>query len=276
MNGSSRWPLAVQYLAGRLFVFVVGPVTYGIVRLLGWRVRNLREVRRSCQYHFRQHKGPWLVCANHLTLIDSVVLTYTMLPLHRYLLNFRWLAWNLPERTNFNRNALLAALCYLIKCIPIQRGGDRDDMKRQLEKCNTLLNHKQLLMVFPEGGRSRTGRVALETYSYGVGRFVHQFENIKILCIYLRGDGQATYSDFPKAGEVFTADVSVLEPRRVESSGLKAQRDYAEQIIRRLSQMEENYFAGRERHRGSLGSPEQGKEQGSSLHATGIHAVRKG
>ena len=276
MNGSSRWSLSVQYLVGRLFVFLVGPVTYGIIRLLGWRVRNLREVRRACWHHFKQHKGPWLVCANHLTLIDSVILSYAMLPLHRYLLNFRWLAWNLPERTNFNRNVLLAALCYLIKCIPIQRGGDRDDMKRQLEKCNCLLDHKQILMIFPEGGRSRTGRVAVETYSYGVGRFVHQFENIKILCIYLRGDGQATYSDFPRAGEFFTADVSVLEPRRVEYSGLKAQRDYAQQIIRRLSQMEENYFAGRERHRGSVGSPEQGKESGSSLHATGVHAVRKG
>ena len=276
MNGSSRWSLSVQYLVGRLFVFLVGPVTYGIIRLLGWRVRNLREVRQACWHHFKQHKGPWLVCANHLTLIDSVILSYAMLPLHRYLLNFRWLAWNLPERTNFNRNVLLAALCYLIKCIPIQRGGDRDDMKRQLEKCNSLLDHKQILMIFPEGGRSRTGRVAVVTYSYGVGRFVHQFENIKILCIYLRGDGQATYSDFPKAGEVFTADVSVLEPRRVEYSGLKAQREYAQQIIRRLSQMEENYFGGRKRHRGSVGSPEQGKESGSSFHETGVHAVRKG
>jgi len=276
MNGSGRWPLLVQYWVGRLFVCVLGPVTYGLIRLMGWRVRDLRDVRRACWHHLKKHQGPWLVCANHLTLIDSAILTYAMLPLHRYLLNFRWLAWNLPERTNFNRNPLLVALCYLTKCIPVQRGGDRDDMKRQLEKCATLLDQKQLLMIFPEGGRSRTGRVAVDTYSYGVGRFVHQFENIKILCLYLRGDGQAAYSDFPKAGEVFTADVSLLEPRRVASSGLKAQRDYAEQIIRRLCQMEENYFAGRERHCGSLGSPQQGKEPGSALHPTGIHPVRKG
>jgi 1-acyl-sn-glycerol-3-phosphate acyltransferase len=260
---------------GRLFVFVIGPVTYGLIRLLGWRVRNLRGVRRACWEQFTKHEGPWLVCANHLTLIDSMILTYAMLPLHRYLLNFHWLAWNLPERTNFNRNPLLTALCYLAKCIPVERGGDREDMKKQLEKCATLLDQKQLLMIFPEAGRSRTGRVAVETYSYGVGRFVQQFEKIKILCIYLRGDGQETFSDFPKPGEVFTAEVSVLEPRRTVSGGLKAQRDYAEQIIRRLCDMEEKYFADRERHRGSVGSPKQGKEPGSALHAAGVHAARK-
>ncbi|HPC73094.1 MAG TPA: lysophospholipid acyltransferase family protein [Syntrophales bacterium] len=275
MNGSSGWPLRLQYGMGRLFVFLIGPVTYGLIRLAGWRVRDLRGVRRACREQFGKHEGPWLICANHLTLIDSVILAYAMLPLHRYLLNFRWLAWNLPERTNFNRNPLLTALCYLAKCIPVERGGDRETMRKQLEKCATLLGRKQLLMIFPEGGRSRTGRVAVETYSYGVGRFVQQFEKIKILCIYLRGDGQATYSDFPAPGEVFTAEVSVLEPRRTASGGLKAQRDYAEQIIQRLCEMEEKYFADRERHRGSVGSPQQGKEPGSPLHAAGIQAVRK-
>jgi len=83
------------------------------------------------------------------------------------------------------------------------------------------------------------------------------------------------YSDFPASGEVFTAEVSVLEPRRTASGGLKAQRDYAEQIIQRLCEMEEKYFADRERHRGSVGSPQQGKEPGSPLHAAGIQAVRK-
>ncbi len=275
MNGSARRSLRVQYWLGRLSVFVLGPVTYAAVRLLGWRVRNLRGVRRACWHQFRKHEGPWLVCANHLTLIDSVILTYAMLPLHRYLLNFRWLAWNLPERTNFSRNPLLTALCYLTKCIPVERGGDRDDLKKQLEKCAALLDQKQILMIFPEGGRSRTGRVSVETYSYGVGRFVHQFETMKILCIYLRGDRQATFSDFPKAGETFTVEVSVLEPRRTASTGLKAQRDYAEQIIRRLCEMEEKYLADRERHRGPVRSPEPGKEPGSTLHAAGVHAFRK-
>ena len=64
MNGSSGWPLRLQYGMGRLFVFLIGPVTYGLIRLAGWRVRDLRGVRRACREQFGKHEGPWLICAN--------------------------------------------------------------------------------------------------------------------------------------------------------------------------------------------------------------------
>ena len=276
MNGSSAWPLFTQSLLGRIAVFFIGPATWAFIRLRGWRFRDLGRTREACWRHFRRHEGPWIVCANHLTLIDSVLLTYAMLPLHRYLFGYRWLAWNLPERTNFNRNILLSALTYLAKCIPVQRGGDRDEMKKQLEKCNALLEHGQILMIFPEGGRSRTGRVDRESFSYGAGRFLAQFPDCKVLCLYLRGDGQDTYSDFPASGERFSVDVDVIEPRRAESGGLKAQREYALQIVSRLCQMEDQYFARRQRHREPLGSPQPGKEPGSALPGEGLYPAGKG
>ncbi len=41
-------------------------------------------------------------------------------------------------------------------------------------------------MIFPEGGRTRTGRVDTEGFSYGVGRFVKEFPDLKVMCLYLR------------------------------------------------------------------------------------------
>jgi 1-acyl-sn-glycerol-3-phosphate acyltransferase len=96
----------------------------------------------------------------------------------------------------------------------VDRGGSREKMKRVLEQCVYLLGHGHTIMIFPEGGRSRTGRVDRNNFSYGVGRFIQEVENCKVLCIYLRGDRQHKYSLIPAWGDSFDAQVEVLEPAR--------------------------------------------------------------
>jgi len=105
------------------------------------------------------------------------------------------------------------------------------------------LSRKQNLMIFPEGTRSRTGQVNTKDFSYGVGRFIKDVPDCKVMCLYLRGDGQDSYGTIPKFGERFTMLMSVLEPDRTEDSGLRAGRYYAKQVIKMLAQMEEDYFA---------------------------------
>ena len=53
-------------------------------------------------------------------------------------------------------------------------------------------------MIFPEGTRSRTGRIDTENFSYGAGRLIEHIPECQVLCIYLRGDKQNTYSSIPK------------------------------------------------------------------------------
>jgi hypothetical protein len=118
-------------------------------------------------------------------------------------------------------------------------------MKQTLAKCTYLLGRKQRLLIFPEGSRSRTGQVNTENFSYGVGRFLdNDQEGMRVMCLYLRGDGQASYSTIPAFGERFTVLVDVFTPEKSALTGLRAQRDYAGQIIGRLSLMEERYFDG--------------------------------
>ena len=271
MGSSEKRAFYLQYFLGRLAVFALAPIVYLGVRLFGYRIRDLKKIRRECGLLFSNHKGPWIICANHLTNIDSVILAYAIAPMHRYMMHFRLLPWNLPERANFQRNILSSITCYVAKCVPVSRGGEREEMKRVLEKCIYILDHKQNLLVFPEGGRSRTGRVDAQNVSYGVGRFVSSSKDCKILCIYMRGDGQETYSDMPRFGERFSIAVDVLNPDKTGLSGLRAQRHYAEQIIKHLAQMEEKYFAARrQRHSGFKSSPCEGEEPGYTFPETRI------
>lgn len=263
--------LHLQYTLGRLAVFILAPFVYFCVRIFGYRVRNLRAIRRKFGLLFKEHSGPWIICANHLTNIDSVILAYAIAPMHRYMMQYSILPWNLPERANFQRNIFAALMCYLVKCVPVSRGGDRGEMRLVLERCIHLLRCGQNLLVFPEGGRSRTGKVDTENFSYGVGRFISNCEDCKILCIYMRGDGQYSYSTIPKLGERFSISADVLVPEIAEQNRLRDQRYYAEKIINRLAQMEEVYFvARRQRHSGLNASQCQGEEQGLTFPETRI------
>lgn len=244
MQQSIRTPLLFQYFMGRLAVFIVGPMVIGAVRLAGYRIRGLSRFRRQVAKIMGRHAGPWLICPNHLTLIDSFILAYAMFPLHRYMLRYHLVPWNVPEYMNFNRNVFVGLLCYLLKCVPVKRGGDRADVRLTLEKCKFLLSQGANLMIFPEGTRSRSGRVNTRDFTYNVGQMYRNTPGCRVLCIYLRGDGQETYSSIPRPGETFSVQAAELTPQ-TPYKGLRAYRDCATQIINKLAEMEEAYFAGR-------------------------------
>ncbi|MCL5807773.1 MAG: 1-acyl-sn-glycerol-3-phosphate acyltransferase [Deltaproteobacteria bacterium] len=245
MGRRDRFLLGLQYLLGRLAVIITGPLIFLAVRLRGYRIRDLERIRSEVAHLQREHEGPWIICPNHLTMIDSVLISIGMASLWAHVLRFKRVPWNLPERDNFQRNLFLAVLCYLAKCLPVNRGGSREELQRLFEKCRHVLGWRQSLMVFPEGGRSRTGRVDREGFSYGVGRFLDECPGCKILLVYLRGDGQEAFGTLPRLGERFTMTVEVFDPGKMEGAGLRIQREYARRIIERLAGMEEEYFASR-------------------------------
>ncbi|MEW5733445.1 MAG: lysophospholipid acyltransferase family protein [Thermodesulfobacteriota bacterium] len=252
---SLRLRLRAQMLASRLALPFLAPLAFLWVRLAGWRVRELSRSRRIVAALLREHPGPWLVCANHLTMIDSVILAYALFPLRVCMFGFGRVPWNLPEQMNFGRGLVLSTLCYLLKCVPVRRQGGRARLRDDLDKCLYLLKHKQNLLVFPEGTRSRSGHVDGANIAYGVGRFVANTPDCRVLCVYLRGDGQDTYSDFPRRNEQFSVAVSELR-QDGRGSGLKAQRECAMGIVKLLAAMEEEYFATLgKRHSGDMPAP---------------------
>ena len=110
MDKRSIFSLRLQEFLGRLGIVFVAPFYFLIARLLFYRVRNLREIRRQCAEAFSAHDGPWIICANHLTMIDSFILSYAAFSFGSHFTQFKRLPWNLPERRNFQSNIFLAEI----------------------------------------------------------------------------------------------------------------------------------------------------------------------
>ena len=245
MKKSDRVGLFLQSFFSQLAAFLTMPLGFLFVRLMGYRIRDLKKVRGEVKRIYQGYKGPWLICPNHLTMIDSVVISYGILSLFGHVFRFRNVPWNVPERKNFHKNIFLVVLCYLMKCIPVDRGGSREKVQRSLDQCIQVLDWGQSLLVFPEGTRSRTGKIDRENFSYGVGRLIDEQKETRVLLVYLRGDHQETYSSIPRFGEHFTMAIEAFTPKRVEGGGLRLQRAYATEIVEKLAAMEERYFASR-------------------------------
>jgi len=244
-------PRAVSRLAiQREVTRLLAPVTFTLVWLAlrflrGYRIDNLAQVRRRHREIRARCHTPLLVCANHLTLIDSFLVAWALGSPAWYVANFSALPWNVPDRGNFAATPWQKAAIYVLKCIPIQRGGKRSDATRVLASIAHLLRSGQTVLIFPEGGRSRSGRVDLESAATGVGRVIRQVQGCRVLCVYLRGAKQETWSATPKRGDHFSVAISEIEPKS-DFRGLRASRDLVRQVVGRLGEMEREHFDGRQ------------------------------
>lgn len=241
-----RLPLVFQRAVGHLLGPLWIPLTAGVLRFgLGYRVERMREIRRTYRRIRRDRRTPLLICANHLTMIDSAIIAWALASPWWYVVHFSTLPWNMPEWTNFASSRAVRALAYLMKCLPITRGGPREEVARTLRHFTSFLANGETGLLFPEGGRSRSGRVEMEAATYGAGRIVRTLPGCRVLCVYLRGRRQTGFSDLPVRGERFSLDLTLIEPRST-ATGLRADRFIARQIVAQLAEMERRYFDGRE------------------------------
>ena len=238
--------LRVQHAVGRCFSPIWVPLTAALLEYAGgYRIANAAAAREEYRRIRATHRGPLVVCANHLTLIDSALIAWALGTTKTYLRDYGALPWNVPEARNFAASVLQRVTTYVMKCLPITRGGDRNEVSRVLSEFTHVLSWGEVGLVFPEGGRSRTGRIDVELAAAGVGRVVNGLAGCKVLCVYLRGDHQEAFSDYPVRGERFTVGLRLVEPRS-DHRGLRASREVSRQILAELADMERQYFDDRE------------------------------
>jgi 1-acyl-sn-glycerol-3-phosphate acyltransferase len=209
----------------------------------GNRVKNLRAVRRQFREIARSGR-PIVICANHLTMIDSFFIHWALCSPLGYWLHFRWFAWNVPAVENFQRGALLKLMSYVGKTVPIDRAGSPAHHKEVLGKLAHLVQKGELVTIFPEAGRSRTGRIEPKQVAYGVGQILRDVPDALVICVYQRGEQQVTWGFQPVRGDEIHVELETLETK-TESSGRRASRDLSRQIIDKLKAMEDRYFASR-------------------------------
>jgi hypothetical protein len=238
----ARLALTVQ----RAVSFALSPLTTLVAALLlrvwlGLRFEATGDLRRAYRRFRRSSDAPLLVCGNHLTMIDSALIAYALGSPAWYVLHFASLPWNVPDRANFAAKPWQRALTYIYKCLPIERGGSREQVSGALARFTYLLSRGEVGLIFPEGRRSRSGRVELENAAYGVGRIVKSVPGCRVLCVYLRGDAQHQYSAVPARGDTLRARIAWLEPKS-DQSGVRGSLDIARQIVVRLADLEREHF----------------------------------
>jgi 1-acyl-sn-glycerol-3-phosphate acyltransferase len=238
--------LATQRLVGRLLSFIWIPAaTFGMRVVMRYRIPDVSNLRKRFRKLASETETPILICANHLTMVDSAVVAWALGGSWWYLFNYRWLPWNLPEQTNYGFNWVNRVGVWILKCIPIRRGGRREDVSASLKRVQYVLSRGETALIFAEGGRSRTGRIDLDSVAHGMGRIVNSVKQCRALCVYLRGDRQLAYSAVPARGDSFYVDFEVFRPESAHT-GMRRSRDFAHQIAERLARMEEEYFARRQ------------------------------
>jgi len=243
------WNHLVQREIGRLLAPLWTSVAVIVLRVfMGYRIAALADVRAQFSQILAARKAsgaPLLLCANHLTLIDSFLVAWALAPTWWYALHFDELPWNVPERKNFSSTPWERASSWVMKCIPITRGGARGEVAAVLERITSLTRAGEVALIFPEGGRSRSGRVEVDEAAWGVGRIIGALSNCRVACVYLRGRRQESFGALPARGDTFDVRIACIEPKS-DARGARRSRDLARQVVAQLAGMERECFDGRQ------------------------------
>ena len=240
-----RRALDVQRAVGQLASPICIPGATAIMRLgFRWRLRDPGPSRALYARLLAEDSRPLLIAANHLTMADSALIGWALGSTWDHLVRYRGLPWNVPEQSRVESSRLWRVLAYVMKCAPVPPGGERQEVARVLDGLRHLMQRGEVVMMFPEGGRSRSGRIDRESVAQGVGRVIKEVGDCRVLCVYLRGDRQDSWSHVPAVGDTFTVATRLVEPR-TDLRGVRASRDLASQVLDHLVEMEQDYLGDR-------------------------------
>lgn len=212
----------------------------------GYRIENMATIRRQFReiWAMRERENvPLVICANHLTFIDSALLIWAFASNFWYVRNYRAMMWNIPAGDFFKKNPLYHAVLYLTKCIFIDRKGSAAHKNAVLNLCRYLLAKGNIVLIFPEGQRSRTGRFDIERLRFGTGKIINALGRAKVLCVHIRSPKQKTFSNYPPKGAHFQIRTQVIEPTINAADTPKiASISIVKQIGETIRKMEHSFF----------------------------------
>lgn len=239
---TTKFKILLQRILGNLSFTIIGVVVVILIKYY-YKFSIINHPQHQNFYKdLVKTKEPLLICSNHLTMIDSVILQYAFGSYFYYLLHFNKFLWNVPAKEVFAKNIFLKIFLFLTKCIPIDRKGNPEYHEFILHQIQYILLLGDPFLIFPEGGRSRKGIFDFENITYGVGRILFDQPNTKVLCVYLRGDKQKHFTNFPEKNSKFYVSYRVIQPRTVHTKKIVAEKDLSLQIGNTIKELEEEYF----------------------------------
>ncbi len=215
--------------------------TFTMRYVAGFRIANIQEIRkRYCE--IAKTPGPLIICSNHLTFIDSMILIWAFGGNFWYFFNFSRFSWNLPAGDFFKKKWHYRLLASIAKCIFIHRDGPKEHKNTVVGMCRTLLEAGETITFFPEGRRSRTGRFEADRLTFGVGKLVSMIGPCPVLCVYLRSDKQTSYSSYPAKNSTFHVAMELLHCAATEP-GQEGYQNVISKVRTSIMRMEDQYFS---------------------------------
>lgn len=116
-----------------------------------------------------------LLCANHISALDPFIIAAAAMPF------FSPVWWRAPAKEELFRIPVLRSLLASWGAFPVRRGrGDLDAIDRMAR-----LVHESVIVIFPEGTRSKDG--GLQPGKAGVGKIIHDAQTAKVTPVYIAG-----------------------------------------------------------------------------------------
>lgn len=215
---------------------------------LRYRIKDIALFRKKVQAALKEHRGPVIWAANHLTMLDSFLVFWATTPWPRAIRD-SVVPWSTPEIENyyylggyFKRN-LIRVLMYLCRCIPISRLGDGEEAQQErhevFEKCAWILKNNGPVFVFPEATRSRRGWFNRHQPKDFLGRLALEVPTAAFFCVYLRGERQIYSTTAPSAGESLRAEFAVIA---AVAPGESAPRQISTRLFNALGDLQDLWF----------------------------------
>lgn len=230
----------------RVLLLPVGGLLVAVMKYVrGYRIENMAAIRREFNKIWAEKQSggyPLIICANHLTFIDSAIIIWALASNLWYLFNYRAFTWNVPAGDFFKKKFHYHAILYLTKCIFIDREGSPAHKNAVLNLCRYLLAKGNVVLIFPEGQRSRDGRFDKDRLRFGTGKILTSLEDARVLCIHLRSPSQEKFSNYPPKGSRFDLRMRVIQPGTSGPSKKQASIAAVKEIGAAIEEMENEFF----------------------------------
>ncbi|HET7874311.1 MAG TPA: lysophospholipid acyltransferase family protein [Methylomirabilota bacterium] len=140
-----------------------------VVPALTLLMRGLNRAHIVGKEHLAGMRGPFLFVSNHVTILDDGFVDPLIFSPRCYR-GYRFIPFHVPEERNFFKGPVMSWFMRRMKCIPIRRGEGL--FQPAMDRIMEALRHGECVRVFPEGTRTRSGR--LGPGRAGVGRVLYE------------------------------------------------------------------------------------------------------
>ncbi|MFM9904662.1 MAG: lysophospholipid acyltransferase family protein [Pyrinomonadaceae bacterium] len=235
----------------RILLLPIGGLLVAVMKYIrGYRIENMAAIRGQFKAIWQEKERedyPLVICSNHLTFIDSALIIWALASNYWYFFNYRAFTWNVPAGDFFKKKLHYHTILYLTKCIFIDRKGSPAHKNAVLNLCRYLLAKGNVVLIFPEGQRSREGKFDVDRLRFGTGKILTSLEEARVLCVYIRSPLQKVFSNYPPKGSRFRLYMKLIKPNVDGLSKKQSSITAVKEIGTVIEQMENEFFAAHER-----------------------------